>query len=106
MAARYCREKRLIQRCWLNAPRRRGAARRRPERAPPARPKRPEALRERNLGCLVGRRSERCPRSPTEVTVSSPGKAQISVRDPLTFKCYDADVMVPKDGMAVCPEEP
>ena len=38
--------------------------------------------------------------------MSSPGKAQISVRDPLTFKCYDADVMVPKDGMAVCPEEP
>ena len=25
---------------------------------------------------------------------------------PFTFKCYDTDVMVPKDGSAVCPEEP
>ena len=71
----------------------------------------PILIRARPLRPSASEGSRRLPRAQvfsatTEVTVSSPGKAQISVRDPLTFKCYDADVMVPKDGMAVCPEEP
>ena len=78
------------------------------------------------------RRSRRLPRAQvssatTQLTVSDPGFAVVQVRDPrllrpparkrrnyetqalgfpFTFKCSDTDVMVPKDGSAVCPEEP
>ena len=46
------------------------------------------------------------PASITPACAKAKDETQDFVGSAFTFKCYDADVMVPKDGSAVCPEEP
>ena len=45
------------------------------------------------------------PASITPARAKAKDETQAFVED-VTFKCYDADVVVPKDGSVVCPEEP